>query len=904
MHDIAGEHWHPLPAGDAVKFFGSDVERGLDLFEIENRQRRFGPNIIAERKGRGPIARFFLQVHQPLIYILVASAIITAILGEWVDSAVIWGIVIINATIGFVQETKALTAIAALKRVLTSEATVMRAGLKSRIPSSELVPGDVVMLASGDKVPADLRLVNVRDLQVDESALTGESVPVIKQVDQVSEAAVLADRKDMAYMSTLVTYGTGTGVVVSTGDNTEIGQISEMIASAKELATPLTLKIEHFSKYLLIGIMALAGITLGIGLIRGHSLYDTFMAAVALAVGAIPEGLPAAVTIILAIGVSRMAKRHSIIRRLPAVETLGSTTVICTDKTGTLTKNQMTVQKIFAAGETYELSGAGYSPNGEITKDGVHTSVNSNSALLECITAGLLCNDAELSEEEGRWKVHGDPTEGALIVSAHKSGIDTREIKSKLKRIDAIPFESQRHYMATLHRGDGSTNIAYLKGSMEALLSRCTMAMDSSGSIKPIERDSVKRAVDGLAGDGLRVLLLARKDLPPDLSAIHESDVEDALTFLGLQAMIDPPRPEAVQAVDACHRAGVDVKMITGDHAITAASISKKLNILPGASIDFTSSVLTGKDLETIPDQELTKIVGEAEVFARMNPEQKFRLVEALQAGGQVVAMTGDGVNDAPALKRADIGISMGKAGTEVAREASDMVLTDDNFATIEAAIEEGRGVFDNLLKFIVWTIPANLGEGLVLLLAIFLGIAIPILPVQILWINMTTAGCLGLMYAFEPKEADIMERRPRDPKTPLLTMSIAVRIALVSVLLALGSFFLYHWAIADGLSQTVARTVAVNVFVIGELFYLFSCRSLGKSIFAVGLFTNVWVWLGVAISIALQLTFTYAPFMNRLFHSAPFGINEWLKIIAVGSIISVVVGIDKWVVNLIAKKG
>ncbi len=901
MRNAGGEHWHALPPEDAIAFFGTDRDRGLDLFEIENRTARFGRNIITERKGKSPLVRLLLQVHQPLIYILIASAVITAFLKEWVDSAVIFGIVVINAIIGFIQESKALTAVAALKRGLVSEATVVRAGQAVRISSADIVPGDIVLLGSGDKVPADLRLISTRDLQIDESVLTGESVPSSKHLGALPAETPLADRRNMVFTSTLVTFGAGKGVAIATGDRTEIGKISEMIATTEALTTPLTRKINRFSNVLLVAILALAAFTLAIGVLRGHAWFDTFMAAVALAVGAIPEGLPAAVTIILAIGVSRMAKRRTIIRRLPAVETLGSTTVICSDKTGTLTKNQMTVQEIWAGGTRYYLSGSGYDPAGDITVHGGERIGAHDVALVECLKAGMLCNDSTIVSEESQWKVHGDPTEGALMVSALKGGLDKDALSRMLPRIDVIPFESQRHYMATLHgTGESAPPIVYLKGSMERLLPHCSSALGRDGMLMDIDRNNIEREIETLATEGLRVLIFARKELPSGTSHIAERDIEDGLVFLGFQAMLDPPRPEAIDAVAACRRAGIDVKMITGDHATTAQAIAYKLGI--GRRGDAPLTVLTSRDLHDLSDAEFIEAASNTDVFARTSPEHKFRLVEALQAHGHVVAMTGDGVNDAPALRRADIGVAMGRGGTEVAREASDMVITDDNFASIEAAVEEGRGVFDNLLKFIVWTLPANLGEGLVVMLAILLGITLPMTPVQILWINMTTAGCLGLMLAFEPMEADIMNRRPRHPRSPILTAPIIVRIVLVSVLLCVGSFVLYHWELADGASRAQARTVAVNVFVVGELFYLFSCRSLTKSLLSQGFFSNRWVWIGLGLAILLQILFTYTSVMNRLFNTAPFEALVWIRIIVVGSLISLAVAIDKGVLKLLAK--
>jgi len=888
MQSLQNKHWYTASAKEALESFGVDAEHGLDASSVEKQRTEFGSNTLTERKGKGPVIRFLLQVHQPLLYILMASAVITAFFQEWVDSGVIFGIVIINAIIGFVQESKALTAIAALKRSLISEAMVLRNGEMRRISSLELVPGDIVMLASGDKVPADIRLIRIRDLQIDESVLTGESVPVSKLAESCIEGTPLADRHNMAFASTLVTYGTGVGVVVGTGDHTEVGKISEMIASADALETPLTKKINGFSFWLLVAIMVFAVLTFAIGMIRGNDWFDMFMAAVALAVGAIPEGLPAAVTIILAMGVSRMAKHHTIIRRLPAVETLGSTTIICTDKTGTLTKNEMTVTEVYANDTRYDVSGVGYAPEGAFAHGGKPVQLSNEEALLKCLSAALLCNDSEISKDSGIWVAHGDPTEAAMITAAAKAELNKKKATSAYPRIDAIPFESQNQYMATLHKSPGG-NIVYIKGSLEKILPRCSNT----------NSDRITQIAEDMAARGLRVLAIAQKNHAGD--ELNTSDLEGGLEFLGLIAMIDPPRPEAIKAVGACLKAGVNVKMITGDHAITAQAIAKQLGI--GVNEHEMPHVMTSRDLEKLSGEEFLKAALDTDVFARTTPEHKLRLVEALQSEGHVIAMTGDGVNDAPALQRADIGVAMGRGGTEVAREASDMVITDDNFASIEEAVEEGRGVFDNLLKFIVWTVPANLGEGLVVIAAIVLGVSLPMTPVQILWINMTTAGCLGLMLAFEPMEAGIMLRKPRDPRKPILTPSIIVRIVITSVVLCVGSFVLYEWSIRDGAAQEQARTIAVNVFVIGELFFLLSCRSLTKSIFKIGLFTNMWVWLGVAIAIGLQMAFTYAPFMNKLFHTAPFPAEEWIKIVIIGSLISVIVGIDKWIVKLTSRK-
>ena len=681
---------------------------------------------------------------------------------------------------------------------------------------------------------------------MDESALTGESVPVVKAVDPLELDTVLAERLNMAYGSSMVTYGQGTGIVAATGAGTEVGRISQLLSSTEELVTPLTRKINQFSRVLLPAILLLAAITVAVGMLRGQPLFDMFMAAVALAVGAIPEGLPAAVTITLAIGVARMAKRRAIIRKLPAVETLGSTTVICSDKTGTLTENQMTVQTIMAGYSHFEVSGAGYAPLGRIVRqDRAGEAVS--TALRECLRAGLLCNDSLLLEKDGSWQVQGDPTEGALLAAAAKGDFHPKEVAARWPRLDLIPFESQHQYMATLHDGgDGRPRLVYMKGAVEQIVSKCANAIDAAGNAVAVDHDTIHQDVSNMAARGLRVLAFASKELPPETMLIDHDDVASGLTFLGLQGMIDPPRVEAVAAVKICRRAGIKVKMITGDHPATAAAIAGQIGLYEGA-INATGqgAVLTGRELERLSDEELMETVEETRVFARATPEQKIRLVRALQARGHVVAMTGDGVNDAPALKQADIGVAMGITGTDVSKEAADMVLTDDNFSSIEAAVEEGRGVFDNLTKFIVWTLPTNLGEGLVILTAIFLGVTLPILPVQILWINMTTAGFLGLILAFEPKEPAIMQRMPRNPDTPILTGALIARIVLVGFLLLIGSFGLFEWELATGASLQYARTVAVNVFVVMELFYLFNCRSLNKSILQPGIFSNPWLFGG-----------------------------------------------------------
>ncbi len=744
--------WHELSVGEVAELLETDLASGLSAVEVESRLKQYGPNKVTEKSGTPAWKRFLLQFHQPLIYILLAASGLTLALGEFVDGSVIFGVVLILGVIGYIQETKAEGAIRALTKMLLSEATVRRDRRKQRVPSIELVPGDVVLLQSGDRVSADLRLVRVRSLEIDESTLTGESLPAHKHVDPLVLETALADRTNLAFAGTLVTRGEAEGVVWATGDQTETGRIARLISEAVNLSTPLTRRVSQFSRILLWLILGFAAFAFAVGVWRGEKIVEMFVAAVALAVGAIPEGLPAAVTITLAIGVARMARRRAIIRRLPAVETLGSTTVICSDKTGTLTENQMTVKQIFAGGRFYEVTGTGYDASGVIRADGKPVVMEKHPALLACLRAGLLCNDSALIRDDGKIRVEGDPTEAALIVAAEKAGLAHADARREFDRLDAIPFESEHQFMATLHRGKGG-DIISKKGAVERVVGRCSTMADNHGSDVEIEPGKILAAADRMAANGLRVLAFAQRKGTTAQRELEPHHVERDLTFLGLQGMMDPPRPEAIAAVRRCQNAGIVVKMITGDHLLTARTIAQQIGLRGGSNVDMPNAI-TGRELERASDEELRTVVQDSAVFARVTPEQKLRLVKALQSRGQIVAMTGDGVNDAPALKQADIGIAMGISGTDVAKNAADMILTDDNFASIEAAVEEGRGIFDNLKKFIVWTLPTNVGESCVLLAAILLGTALPMLPVQLLWINMTAVTLLGTMLVFEPKEA------------------------------------------------------------------------------------------------------------------------------------------------------
>lgn len=906
MQTLLSKHWHHLPVGEVVELLETNQDNGLDKFEVKHRQERFGANILTPRKGISPLMRFLYQFNNPLIYILLASSLVTAVLKDIVDAVIIFGVVLINAIIGYIQEAKAEEAIQALANTMTTDASVVRAGKSLRIPASQLVPGDLVQLKSGDKVPADLRLIRSRDLQIAEASLTGESMAIEKHAEKpLPKETPLAERENMAYASTLVTYGQGIGIVTAIGDNTEVGRISHLISSAEELATPLTRKISEFSRIILFLILGLAAAVFAINVWRGESIVDTLMATIALAVAMIPEGLPAALTVTLAIGVSRMARRRAIIRKLPAVEALGSTTIICSDKTGTLTQNQMTVQSIYVPGAYYTVTGLGYMPKGEILSQDHRgeSQIELNpkglpSGLREVLRAGMLSNDSALVQNGSEWEAHGDPTEVALIVSAQKAGLSGDECNTKFPRVDAIPFESQHQYMATLHhQGDGNPAIVYLKGAAEAILERSEDAIDVNGHTIPVVRQEILKQVEDMASEGLRVLAFARLEMPGDTQKITHDFLKSGLTFLGLQGLIDPPRQEAIAAVKTCQNAGIRVKMITGDHALTAAAIARQIGLYNAEdrqSDDYC--VLTGKEIESLSDEELIECAAEYSVFARVSPEQKLRLVEALQSRGHIVAMTGDGVNDGPALKRADIGVAMGITGTDVAKEAADMVLTDDNFATIEAAVEEGRGVFDNLTKIIAWTLPTNIGEGLILLAALILGVALPILPIQILWINMVSVSVLGIVLAMELREPGIMNRKPRNPHAAILSGELIWRVVLVGALILIGAFGLFEYELANGATLPQARTVAVNAVIVIAIFYLLNCRSLTRSMFQIGVFSNRWVVIGIVTMIILQLMFTYIPIMNTWLASAPISIEAWGRILLVGVISYLVVEFEKWI--------
>ncbi len=893
-----GKAWHALDSGKVFEFLEA-TEAGLDQSAAELRQQKYGLNQLPEPETQSLFVRFLLQFHNVLIFVLLAAGVVTALLEHWVDTGVIIGVVLINALIGVIQEGKAENALKAIRNMLSPQAMAIRNGHRTNLPAEQLVPGDIVNLQSGDRVPADLRIFHNKNLQIQEAMLTGESVPVEKNTSAVSEDAVLGDRTSMAYSGTMVTYGQGSGVVVDTGANTEIGKISAMLSHVEALTTPLIRQMNQFGNWLTTGIVLLAVFTFTFGIYaRDYSSADMFLAAVGLVVAAIPEGLPAIMTITLAIGVQQMAHRRAIIRRLPAVETLGSVSVICSDKTGTLTRNEMTAKSVVMADDVYEVEGTGYDPHGAFDRLGDMVNLDEHPVLQELTRAALLCNDSEISQKNGEWHLEGDPTEGALMALGMKSEL-TPEFEHKAwPRTDVIPFESEHRFMATLHHDHNGEGVIYIKGAPERLLELCSFQRTREKD-EPLDMAFWQHAMHTLASKGQRVLAIAYRDAHNEHSDLKFGDIESGLTLLGIVGMIDPPRKDAMIAVARCQSASIRVKMITGDHAATAVAIGKQMGIGNG------STVLSGHEIEDMDDDELHRVVDDVDIFARSSPEHKLRLVKALQENGHVVAMTGDGVNDAPALKRADIGIAMGEKGTEVAKEASEMVLVDDNFTSISHAVEEGRTVYDNLKKAILFILPTNGGEALAIIAAIALGRMLPITPLQILWINMITAVTLALTLAFEPSEGNVMMRHSRDPNRPILTGYFIWRIFFVSMILVVGTFGLFIWEREQGMSLEFSRTVAVNTLVMFEIFYLFNSRYITESVISIkGLFGNRYVLIAAGLLIIFQLFFTYMEVMQTMFGTTGIHLLTWAKICLVASSVFFLVEIEKAVVRTLQSKG
>ncbi len=886
-------HWHAMTADAAMRERAVQAA-GLDDREALARLAEYGPNRLPAQKARSGVIRFLAHFNNLLIYVLLGAAALTAVLGHWIDTAVIFAVAFVNATIGFLQEGKAERALQAIRQMLSPQATVLRNAPRMSVPAENLVPGDLVILEPGDKVPADIRLTNVKGLRLQEAALTGESIPVDKSLDPVPLDAPLGDRTSMAYAGTLVAAGQGMGVVVETAVHTEIGRISGLLTEVRQLSTPLLRQMDIFARWLTLAILVLAAFVFAFGVtLRDFAPVEMFMVVVGLAVAAIPEGLPAILTVTLAIGVQRMVARNAIIRRLPAVETLGSVSIICSDKTGTLTRNEMTVRSIATAAHVFDVGGVGYEPRGGFSLDGNEILPDHRALLSEVIRAAVLCNDSALRETGGQWRVEGDPMEGALLTLGLKAGLDPVLEGKSFPRTDIIPFDSEHRFMASLHHGHSGEGFIYLKGAPERVLEMCSRQRGADGgrlSDRPLDRDGWLKRIEHATAQGQRVLALAFKPVAQDQRTLTFDDVESDLTLLGLLGLIDPPREEAIAAVAECQAAGIRIKMITGDHGGTARAIAGQLGLAN------PREVLTGPDLDGLTDAELMSRAFEVDVFARTSPEHKLRLVQALQAGKHVVAMTGDGVNDAPALKRADVGVAMGGNGTEAAKEAAEMVLADDNFASIAAAVREGRTVYDNLKKAIVFLLPVNGGESFAIIMAILLGYTLPITPLQILWVNMVSSVGLAIALAFEPTEADVMKRPPRPAGAPMLSAFLIWRILFVSALFVAGIFGIFSWTRSHGASLEEARTYAVNTLVVMEVFYLFSVRYLrAPSLTLKGILGTRAVLVAVAAVVSLQLVFTYAPFMAAFFDTRPVDFIHGAEIIAVGVALFVVLEVEKW---------
>ncbi len=888
-HEKIEPAWYARTVADTLADLEADAN-GLSAKEAGNRLTRYGPNTLPVAAGKSVFVRLLAQFNNLLIFVLLGAAVISAMLGHAIDTSVILAVVILNAVIGFVQEGRAERALEAIRSMISPRVSILRDGRRVTLDAAEIVPGDILLLEAGGRVGADVRLMKARNLHIDEAALTGESVPVEKGTDAVDPNVPLGDRTSMAYAGTLVTSGLGTGVVVATGLSSELGRVSALLGRVQELQTPLIRQMNGFARLLTFVTLALSAVTFAFAtLVRDYRLDEAFMTVVGMAVAAIPEGLPAVMTITLAIGVQRMAARNAIIRELPAVETLGSVSTICSDKTGTFTRNEMTVMKVVLSDRAIDVSGSGYTPEGGFSVGDRKIDPAKEKALLQFTRTALLCSDAALRHADGNgWTIDGDPMEAALVVLAVKAGQDQDELREEFPRLDEIPFEAEHRYMATLHHAKTGPAIACVKGAPERVLEMCDREATTSGPAT-MQTAYWEDEIEQLGRQGYRVLAVASREIAATTRDLAPADVERGLTLQGVVGLIDPPRPEAVSAVAECQSAGIVVKMITGDHATTASAIAEKLGI---GSADV---VATGKELDGLNQAALRRVASVTGVFARTSPENKLRLVEAMQAEGAVIAMTGDGVNDAPALKRADVGVAMGVNGTEAAKEASDVVLADDNFASIVAAVREGRTVYDNLTKVIGWTLPTSGGETLIIMAAILFGLTVPITPVQILWINMVTAVALGLVLAFEPAEPDIMKRAPRDADTPLLSGELLWRIVFVCFLFAIGGFGLFAWAQQNGASLEEARTIVVNAIVVMEIFYLFSVRYLHSTSFTwQGVLGTPAVLIGVGTTVLAQIAFTYLPAMHVLFQTRPVSIAEGAVIIGTGVVFFVIMEVEK----------
>lgn len=863
---------------------------GLTTDEAARRHAESGPNRLPDPPKPSAILRFLSHFHNVLIYVLIASALMTAALQHWIDTGVILAVVIVNAMIGYIQEGRAEQAMDAIRDMLAPRSAVLRDGQRVSVDAAELVPGDIVLLEAGDRVPADLRVLEARGLKAEEAVLTGESVPVDKGTESTAQDVALGDRASMLFSGTLVAAGTGRGVVVAIGIDTQIGRISGMLSRVQTLTSPLVTQMDRFARWLTVFILIVGGALLAYGSFVGHLPFsDLFMAVVGLSVAAIPEGLPAVLTITLAVGVQTMARRNAIVRRLPAIETLGSVSVICSDKTGTLTRNEMMATSLAGTDRVYSVGGNGYAPEGAVRWREAEAEPDAHGLLMEFARAAGLCNDASLRDHEAGWRVEGDPMEGALMALAGKITGDGAEPFRQWTRSDSIPFDASHRYMAVLHHDHAGDAYIHVKGAPEAVMALCADQRTAHGGSEPLNADHWHRMVEELAAEGQRVIAVATRSVSPDKADLDTADIDGTLTLIGLIGLIDPPRTEAVAAVEECHAAGIRVKMITGDHAATARAIAELIGL------KNHERVLIGSDLEMMDDTALADAVVETDIFARTSPAHKLRLVKALQARGLTVAMTGDGVNDAPALKRADAGIAMGLKGSEAAKEAAELVLADDNFASIAAAVREGRTVYDNIKKVISWTLPTNAGEALTIIVALFAGMALPITAVQILWINLITAVTLGIALAFEPSERGTMRRPPRPRDEPLLTGALVWHIVLVSTLFLTAVFGIYFYAIDRGYDQALAQTMAMNMLVVLELFHLFFIRNIhGTSLTWGAVRGTRIVWACVLIVTSAQVAITYLPPLQSIFGTQPVALFDGLLIVAIGAVFFALIETEK----------
>ena len=885
--------WHALSREEVEKRLNTSADTGLDGREAASRLQAYGPNQLPEGKARGPLMRLLSQFNNILVYVLLGAGFVKLMLNLWIDAAIIFGVVVLNALLGFVQEGRAEKALNSIRNMLSAESRTLRGSETRMIAAEQLVPGDVVLLESGDKVPADLRLIDVKNFRTEEAALTGESVPADKSTGTLAANATVGDRDNMAFSGTTVVAGRATGIVVATGSDTELGRINQLLSSVSALETPLLRQIKKFGYSItaVIGVVAILVFAYG-KWVKGMDFVELFQAVVAIAVSVIPEGLPALITITLAIGVQRMAQRNAIIRRLPAVETLGSVSRICSDKTGTLTLMEMMVVSAVTADAKFQITGDGYSPEGKVLQNG--DAAKKDPVLEGMGRVSLLCNDAELFRQDGTWKVEGDPTEGALYPFANKLGMDRDAEQHAHPRIDVIPFESDHKFMATLHQSADGRTMLLVKGAPEVILDHCDRQQTDGGQHVPLARDYFAQASDRLAGQGERVLGLAWLENPAvSVGSLTAADLPKNLVLLGLVGLLDPPRKEAIEAVRECHSGGIRVTMITGDHKITAAAIAKMLDIGDG------KTAVTGAEIEDMDTATLQERVREVDVFARASPEHKLRLVKAIQANKQIVAMTGDGVNDAPALKKADIGVAMGIKGTEVTKEAAEMILADDNFASITAAVKEGRTVYNNIEKAILFMLPTNVAQALVIAVAIFFGFTMPITAPQVLWVNMVTSVALGLVISFEPHELDVMQRVPRSVDRPILTPFGIWRIVFVGLALLVYTLAAFFWMKSQGASDQLARTVAVNAITIGQVFYLLNSRYLlDSSLSLTAHFGNKYLPLGIGAVVLLQLLFTYASPLQRLFGNEAVPLRVWPWLFAGGIVFFLVVEAEKLVIR------